>query len=344
MTFLQKILDIHFDPHGGTSYWLEREAQLKIDARRSITTTADLAIFGFMDVEALRRRPILDFIPRRFHGQLSQLILSETGGTTGTPCRRVYSEEDFHAGFVGPWLAAVARFNFPRGGRWLFAGPAGPHIIDRSARAMARALGSLEPFTLDCDVRWVKRQAKGSMGATLYLDHVVAQAMNIVQTQAVDTLFTTPPLLLLLAEQMSEVQRGAIRGIHTGGMAMNEHSWRQVRQSFPGAVVLPGYGKSLFGVCFPGTVAQPDLFEPGDGERLIVELIPMAEGNGPVPTSRVKAGERGQVFCHVLDQTFLLINMLERDTAVAAALPTGKIGLTDIRPVVQAQSKNEGIY
>ena len=52
MTFLQKILDIHFDPHGGTSYWLEREAQLKIDARRSITTTADLAIFGFMDVEA----------------------------------------------------------------------------------------------------------------------------------------------------------------------------------------------------------------------------------------------------------------------------------------------------
>lgn len=346
MTHLQDILDIHFEPAGGTRYWLEQQERLHIDARREIASIEDLSLFGLMDVEALRSRPLLDFVPRRYHDQLHQMILSETGGTSGSPCRRVYSEEDFNNGFVKPWLTAVERHHFPHGGHWLFVGPSGPHIIDRSARAMARSLGSLEPFTLDCDVRWIKRQAKGSIGYTLYLDHVMSQAMNIIQTQEIDTLFTTPPLLLLMGEQMGSEQRQAIRGIHTGGMAMDENSWHNVTRLFPKAVVLPGYGNSLFGVCFPHTPEQPDVFEPGNGKRLRIELVPWAgKGqDGVVPTARAKAGERGRVFCHILDPTFLLINMLERETAVATPLPNGATGLTDIRPIALPSIKQEGVY
>lgn len=346
MTLLQHILEIHFNPADGTPYWLELQQRLGIDARREITAKEDLALLGLMDFEALRTRPLLDFVPRRFHGQLSRMILSETGGTTGQPCRRIFSEEDFANGFVRPWLKAVEQHNFPRGGTWLFAGPSGPHIIDRSARAMARALGSLEPFTLDCDVRWVKRQGKGSLGYTLYLDHVVVQAINIIQTQKIDTLFTTPPLLLLLASKMTSEQRLAIRGIHTGGLALDADAWQQVAHLYPKAVVLPGYGNSLFGVCFPVTPAQPEVFAPGDGERLILELVPPvpAAPEPRVPVSRVAAGERGRVFCHVLDQAFLLVNMLERDTAIAKPLPNGRLGLSDIQPIALPSLKQEGVY
>ena len=83
---------------------------------------------------------------------------------------------------------------------------------------MARSLESLEPFSVDCDVRWIKRQAKGSMGFTLYMEHVLAQAMNIIGHQHIDTLFTTPPLLVALAGLMRAEDRQRIQGIHTGGI------------------------------------------------------------------------------------------------------------------------------
>ena len=177
------VLALHFDPDQGSPYWLQRQQQLGFDVRREIRGHADFHRLGPMDVSALRTRPLTDFIPRALHRELATMLLSETGGTTGDPCRRVFSPREFDSAFIAPWLKAVAEHGFPRQGCWLFVGPGGPHIIDRSARFMARSLGSLEPFTVDCDVRWIKRQARGSIGFTLYMEHVIAQAMNIINQQ-----------------------------------------------------------------------------------------------------------------------------------------------------------------
>ncbi len=345
---IKEILALHFDPAHGTPYWLERQEALGFDVAAEICCREDFQRLGIMEVEELRRRPLTDFIPERFHAELSTLLLSETGGTTGEPCRRVFSPAEFNRAFVLPWLDAVHKHGFPRNGTWLFVGPGGPHIIDRSARAMARAVGSLEPFTVDCDVRWIKRQAPGSLGFKLYLEHVLSQAMNVINHQQIDTLFTTPPLLTELGRRMNKDQRQRICGIHTGGMALSVGSRPALQQRFPQAVILPGYGNSLFGVSFPLFTGDggEDVFVPRD-DSLWLQLAPLpATSQARQDLCRlVPPGQRGRIILHRLDPTFLIINLPERDTAIARERGDGGQGLTDIAPLAFATpTDRQGVY
>lgn len=353
---IRTVLALHFDPNQGSPYWLERQHQLGFDVCREIRSCEDFHRLGPMDVTALRTRPITDFIPRSLHRDLPSYLLSETGGTTGDPCRRVFSPQEFDNAFIGPWLKAVHEHGFPRQGRWLFVGPGGPHIIDRSARFMARSLGSLEPFTVDCDVRWIKRQAKGSMGFTLYMEHVLAQAMNIIGHQQIDTLFTTPPLLVALAALMRPEDRQRIQGIHTGGMHLDALTAGELRAQFPRAVILPGYGNSLFGVTFPVVwdeqhtpppeLADEDTFSVGDPTLwLQLASIPANEQAPQDLRTCVEPGQRGRVIVHRLDPSFLLINLAERDTAIAVPCPNGDTGLACIEPLAFATpGDRQGVY
>lgn len=360
---IKNILALHFHPEQGSPFWLERQRQLDFSVRDEIRSRQDFHRLGPMDVTALRTRPITDFIPRALHRDLSTFLLSETGGTTGSPCRRIFSPQEFHDAFIAPWLKAVAEHHFPQGGRWLFVGPGGPHIIDRSARYMARSLGSLEPFTVDCDVRWIKRQVKGSMGLKLYLDHVLAQAANIISHQAISTLFTTPPLLVALAGVMSPSQKEQILGIHTGGMNLEPQTAIELQEHFPHAVILPGYGNSLFGVTFPRVregkeseaeaknretpkTITDDVFEVQD-PALWLQLAPIPENEQTAQDliASVAPGQRGRVILHRLDPSFLILNLAERDTALAVAAPNGEMGLARIAPLQFATPLDrQGVY
>jgi hypothetical protein len=219
---------------------------------------------------------------------------------------------------------------------------------------MARSLGSCEPFSVDCDVRWIKRQGAGSLGFTLYLDHVLDQALNVVRTQNIEVLLITPPLLLALAERMTAEERNRIRGIHLAGMALTVVDSETIRQRlFPQAVVLPGYGNSLLGVLFEH--APPGPGEPPtyvvDDPALWFQLVPWQpqapEQNPDLAATTLKPGQRGRVVAHRLDPSFLLLNMVERDTACYAA-PTGEgdqcvvTAVEPIRPLVS--TKSEGVY
>lgn len=341
---INPILDLHFSSQTGSPYWLDLLRQKGLQ-RRDIHAD-NLHLLGAMDVQALRTRPITDFIPQSLHPRMSEMILAETGGTTGDPCRRVYLPEEFHAAFIGPWLQAVARFNFPKGGRWLFVGPSGPHIIGQAARAFARATGSLEPFAIDCDMRWVKQQQPESMGYLLYRDHLLQQSLNIIQHQEITVLFTTPPLLLELALHMTTAQRAAILGIHTGGMGQDYETTRTLATLFPSAVILPGYGNSLFGVCFEQEqqTQQESIFFPADNSlQLRLIPLPQTESEPPRLTGSVAEEERGRLLFHRFDRSFLLINMLERDTAVQCTAGT-ETGFRDIGSLAYDQPEDGGLY
>ncbi len=352
-SLIAEIIAIHFDPRAGSPYWLEQEKKRGLEARKEITCCEAFHLFGPMDTEALRTRPLLDFIPRRFHDELPSMILAESGGTTGTPIRRVYRPAEFGAAFVDSWERAATLRDFPRGGNWLFVGPSGPHVIGQSARAMARSLGSLEPFSVDCDVRWIKRQGAGSLGFTLYLDHVLDQTMNVIRTQQIEVLFITPPLLIALAERMTAEERQRIRGIHLGGMALTVTDSETIRQRlFPQAVVLPGYGNSLVGVLFehaPPLPGEPPTYVVDD-PALWFQLVPwqpQAPEQNPDLAASLEPGQRGRVVVHRLDPSFLLLNLVERDTACYAA-PTvagdcrAVTAVAPIRPLIS--SKSEGVY
>jgi hypothetical protein len=195
------------------------------------------------------------------------------------------------------------------------------------------------------------------MGLKLYLDHVLAQAANIISHQAISTLFTTPPLLVALAGVMSSSQKEQILGIHTGGMNLEPQTALELQEHFPHAVILPGYGNSLFGVTFPrikegrgneGKTARitDEVFEVQD-PALWLQLAPIPENEQAAQdlVSCVAPGQRGRVILHRLDPSFLILNLAERDTALAVAAPNGEMGLARIAPLQFATPLDrQGVY
>lgn len=340
---LRYVLSMHLDPVDGSPYWLDRQRILGFDIRREICEASQLARFGAMQPSDLAQRPLFDFIPRALHGQRRNLILAQTGGATGNPVWTAYSKKEFYAAFVEPFLVAAKHVGFPRGGNWLYAGPSGPHIIGRAARQLAREFGCGEPFTVDLDPRWVRKMPEGSFGQQRYLHHVVEQVMAIVALQPIDVLFTTPPLLSAIAEQMTDAQRLQIRGVHYGGMHLSAQSLADFQTRwFPNAIHLSGYGNSLFGCCLELDVSArriPSYFPYGD--RLLF---------APLGDDACGGSVKRRLSFTRLDETMLLINMAERDEAEFVGPPSDApggfchLGVRDVGPIGGANRPSTGLY
>lgn len=307
------MLALHTDPDVGSRYWLERTKQLGVRHIGEVRTVGDLHRLGTMSPEDLRERTLWDYIPRAYHDQPGRLVLGQTGGTTGVPVWTAYLEDEFEAAFVRPFVVAAEHVGFPHGGSWLYVGPSGPHIIGKAASAIARAVGSAEPFTVDFDPRWARKMTSGSVAASRYLRHVVDQAMAVIESQAVDVLFATPPVLSALADRMTDEQRSRIKGVHYGGMAVREETLGQLQcEDFPEAVHLSGYGNTLLGCCLelnskPGRTL--DYFPYGD--RLLLRTVDEEGGDAPF----------GRVIACRFDRACLVINLIERDHAHAVCPP-----------------------
>ncbi len=319
---LRRVVGIHFDPDLGTPYWLDRQRSLGCDARRDIRSVDDLPILGEMTQTDLAERPLVDYIPRRFSDQMHRFIIGQTGGTTGPGVWTAYLENEFAEAFITPFEVAARHVGFPNREQWLFVGPSGPHIIGKVVRALANALGSADPFTIDLDPGWARRLAPGSFAHKRYLAHVTEQAMRIINAQNIGVLFTTPAVIESLAEEMAEHRRRAIRGIHLGGLRVRPEQLTRIHALFPRAVVLAGYGNTLMGCCLELDVSPSrehlDYYPFGD--RLLLDVVDHRGDAKPV-------GEQGTVRLTRLDESFLIVNMRERDQAVRVApkpgVPTG---------------------
>jgi hypothetical protein len=348
---LYELLALHFHPVHGSRYWLRRHDALGWDVRDRVRTFDDLRLLGPTPANDLRRFPLRDFIPRGLHGQLTRFIVGETAGTSGRPCTTAYRDDEFQAAFITPFLKAARATGFPRGEPWLWVGPSGPHIIGKVVRELARQTGNMDPFSVDFDPRWAKRLASGTLARERYLDHVTAQALDVLEREEVGVLFTTPPALAALLPRLSDRQREAIGGIHYGGLSLTAAALNEFRAAFPRAVHLAGYGNTLFGV----------VMEVADGPRQALDYFPLAdrvrfqvvgpaeEGEWPAERER---GETGRVLFHRLDESCLLVGVLERDEAErippapeALALGDGADGLRDPRPAAALDGRLQlGLY
>lgn len=319
--WLAHVISIHFDPKKGSPYWLEKERELGLDARREIRTQEDLIKLGPMAEEDLRRYPVEHFIPRQILKDKTLLVMGETAGTTGRPKVAAYLFSEFYAVFVD-WFRVVAeRRGFPKGCNWLWVGPSGPHIIGKAVGYVARSMGSMEPFSIDFDPRWTKKLKKDSMGYKRYLNHLIEQALNILDTQEIGVIFATPPTLLELAAKMSDKMRIRIQGIHYGGVSIEKPLLRRFKEElFPNAVHISGYGNTLFGLALEIEGSEEfdlDYYPPGP--RMILQVVSTRDGLTPSKErlSRiVDYGEEGQMVFHRLDESLFIPNMFERDRAV----------------------------
>jgi phenylacetate-coenzyme A ligase PaaK-like adenylate-forming protein len=313
---LERALLIHFDPDHGTPFWLDRQAALGIDARRAIRSLSALELLGEMTPKDLTGRPLRDYIPRRFHDDLAGFVVGQTGGTTGGGVWTMYRPDEFAEAFITPFAVAAAHVGFPRGERWMYIGPSGPHIIGKVVRSLSGCLGGHDPFSVDFDARWAKKLPHGSFAIERYLSHVIDQSMAVIDTQDIGVLFTTPAVLGPLADAMSQAQRQRIRGVHYGGMEVDADALSTFQgRLFPNAVHLSGYGNTLFGCCLELNAdcdRIPEYFPYG--ARLVLEVV---DANGRV----VPDGEVGTVRFTRLDESFLIVRMLERDAATRTAAP-----------------------
>lgn len=322
--WLPIVISIHFDPYHGSRYWLDKQMELGINAIEDIKTIDDLKILGPMCEDDLRRYPIEHFIPRAFLGRKRDFILGETAGTTGRPKVTAYRRDEFLATFVD-WFGCIAEMRgFPTGGNWLWIGPSGPHIIGKAVAPVANRMRSMDPFSIDFDPRWAKKLLPGTIGSKRYLEHILEQAMDIIETQKIDVLYTTPPVLEALAERMNIAERRAIKGVHYGGISMEKDTYMKFKKEyFPDAVHISGYGNTLFGLCLEIEESPVyDLDYYPSGSRMVVQIVSTARGNEPSYerlSEIVDYGEEGQVVFHRLDESSFIPNMFERDKAVRIA-------------------------
>ncbi len=336
--WLESILKIHFDPEEGSLYWLEKARQLGITPVKEIRTAGDLNLFGPMDEEALKRRPIEDFVPRRYWPEKSRWVTGETGGTTGHPITTVYLEDEFYQAFISPFDLVARYRNFPRGQNWLWVGPSGPHVIGKAAVACAKALASPDPFSVDFDPRWAKKLAPGSMGFKRYFNHVLEQTLRILSTQEIRVLFSTPKVLIELKQVMSRERREAILGVHFGGMELESDLFQSITEAFPNAVFISGYGNTLFGMCpeFTGSPRLPLDYYPV-GPRLIFQTV--SANPEMTPEEKLKQpcppGECGQIVFSRLDRGFLILNLFERDQGELLDPRQGPEGVENLGPGVR---------
>jgi len=348
---VRRLVALHFDPDAGSRYWLARAARLGLCPQRDLQCEADLLRLGPMEASALADRPVEEFIPARvLAGGRENLIPVETGGTSGRPKFAVHRRDEFHQAFVAPFVAAASRCRFPREVNWLFLGPTGPHVIGQAARACAEAMGSMGPFCVDFDPRWARTLVDGSFSRTRYLQHIEEQALRVLATQEIGVLFATPPVLASLGAKVPAEGRARIRGIHFGGMPVSSPLRAELAQLFPNAVMLSGYGNTLFGM-MPELAYDPatgiDYFP--HGVRLLVRLVEMGTDNQADRLGRaVSPGQRGQVVVTRLDEAQLIVNMFERDSAVRLAPGEGggqefaMGGLRDVQPIVAERTKPPG--
>lgn len=312
---LRETVAAQFDPGWGSAFWMNRAARLGMDGLHDIQTLADLRALGTIEPHEIAACPLDAFVPRSVAENLKHYLLAQTGGTTGPGTWTVFEPGRFHEAFVEPFLTAAQAVGFPSGERWLFVGPSGPHIIGRAARAIAKGVGSPEPFSIDFDPRWVRRIGGSEFARQRYIAHLVEQCMGVLDRTPIGVLFITPPLGIALADEMTTAQRQVIRGLHYGGMRLTREMRTQLEIRFPNAVHLSGYGNTLLG-CAPelcATMAHGPAYYPF-GQRTRYMLLD--DLGRPVDV-----GETGRICATRLDPDYFFCNLLERDRATRVCLP-----------------------
>ncbi len=343
-SWLQKMLQRHFEPETGSPYWTEKRHELEFDPVKDIRGIEDLKLFGLFDENALRDTPARRFIPNAYkRDRYKDVRVFESGGTMGIPKRiidRHYRET------VAEWFSfCLDRCGFKTGGDWLHFAPSGPHVVGFTTGKIAGIRNGLCHY-IDLDPRWIKHCIKNGLDETAdeYIDHLVNQALTILRTQEISFLFTTPRLLLRLAEKIPPSET-SLQGVVCGGTHVTPDLYMLMRDEILSGIPLcMVYGNTLMGVA-------PQAHDPGNDEfpryyplfpNVILRVVDPAD-----PWRIVDYGERGRVMITVLNEDYFIPNLLERDEGIRIhgndLCPWD--GIADVRPF-SCMNENiiEGVY
>jgi phenylacetate-coenzyme A ligase PaaK-like adenylate-forming protein len=345
--YLRAAMAWHFGEDTGSPFWLCTAQTLNFNPLTDIQTFPDLRLFPNL-LSELRSVPVEDLIPRGYGAQGSQAPLPqifESGGTTGA-AKRTVQLPDWVAQVVEWQTEDFATGGFLRGQGFLCMMPSGPHGVGYFSRLVSERLGSVF-HAIDIDPRWVKklvaRNAASQVAA--YIDHVVEQAVFVLQTQDVANLHATPPLLAAIARDDSVVDlvNAKIRYLLLSGAHVDADTLDLLRDIFPNTTITMAFGSTM--------VLSQAVTRTSDGDSFVFDprtpyvvfwVIDPATGE------QVPYGQRGQVVMNHISKGMFIPNNLERDEAIRMPGPAGQLSdsVSEVRPVAsfEGEAVIEGVY
>jgi phenylacetate-coenzyme A ligase PaaK-like adenylate-forming protein len=345
--FVRAAIRWHFSPETGSPYWIKRAATLDFDPLTEIRGWGDLLRFPDIS-EEWRDTAAGDLLPAGCRDG-SPVQVFDSGGTTGRP-KRIIESTSRKEGVE--WVSRVLEQHGIPGegaGNWLHIGPTGPHIVGRSIGLLAALRRELCHF-IDFDPRWVKRCiAEGrAPEAGRYLDHILAQAADVLTSQPVAVVFITPAVLEAVAARPAVLDLFAdrVKGIIWAGTSISPETRHLLEHEvFPDIPLVGLYGNTLAGIApqSPQTAGaeQDCAFLPYSPYSRIDVVDPNDTA------TLVNHGERGQIRLSLLSRDLFLPYALERDSAIRVA-PTEAYpwdALADVQPLVRgANAPVEGVY
>ena len=345
---VREVVQWHFDPDGGTPFWLEFREKLDFDPRKDVQGFEDLRRFPLFEDAWLRGGPVRRWVPKAFADK--PIYVFETGGTTGIPKTRV-AMDDFRTDYelFGDNLPDE---HFPRGANWLMLGPSGPRRLRLAVEHLAQYRGGI-CFCVDLDPRWViKLMNKGwTEHLEAYKQHVIDQALTVMSAgHDIQCLFTTPKLLesfaLALEDKGSSLREAGIKGIFSGGTEFTPQWTRfAVEELLDGVYILPTYGNTLMGLAAAKPVGPEDDYKISyypPQPRAVVEVVDPDDGS-----ALVGYGQTGRVRLTTLTKEFFVPGFLERDEGEREppyeACPWD--GVSGVRPFAKlAAATTVGVY
>ncbi|HEY1840589.1 MAG TPA: phenazine antibiotic biosynthesis protein [Mycobacterium sp.] len=346
--YLRAAIGWHFGEETGSAFWLRTARSLNFNPLTDVNTFADLRLFPNL-LSELRTEPVEDLIPRGYiSGEAPPPVpqIFESGGTTGAPKRTVQLPD---------WVAQVVQWQaedfvdggFVPGCGFLCMMPSGPHGVGYFSRLVSERLGSTF-HAIDLDPRWVKKLVARNAAAEMtgYLDHLVEQAVHVLQTQHIANLHTTPPLLESMArdDEVVDLVNKNIGFILLSGAHVDVDTSDLLSGIFPHTTITMAFGSTM--ILSQAITRRSD----SDGPFVFDPRSPYATFSviDPDTGDEVAYGQRGQVVMNHISKGMFIPNNLERDSAVRLPGPQGQVGdsLSEVRPVAAFEGEPviEGVY
>ena len=344
--YLRAAVGWHFGQDTGSPFWLRTAKTLGFDPLTDVNTFADLRLFPNL-VDELRNVPVEDLIPRGYGSPGSPVPLPqifESGGTTGPP-KRTVQMPDWIAQVVEWQTEDFAAGGFVPGRGFLCLMPSGPHGVGYFSRLVSERLGAVF-HAIDIDPRWVKKVAARNAAAEVaaYVDHVVDQAVFVLQTQNVANLHTTPPLLEAIArnDRVVDLVNDKIRYLLLSGAHVDADTLDLLREIFPHTTITMAFGSTMvLSQAVTRTDGDSFIFDP----RTPYVVFWVVD---PDTGQQVPYGQQGQVVMNHISKGMFLPNNLERDSAIRMPGLKGQVGdsVSEVRPVSSFEGEPviEGVY
>ena len=342
--YLHAAIAWHFGEDTGSAFWLRTAETLDFNPLTDIKTFADLRLFPNL-VNELRNVPIEDLIPRGYGSPAPLPQIFESGGTTGAP-KRTAQLPDWVAQVVQWQTEDFATGGFQGGEGFLCLMPSGPHGVGYFSRLVSERLGSVF-HPIDIDPRWVKKIAARNAAAEVaaYVDHVIDQAVFILQTQNVANLHATPPMLEAIArdDKVVDLVNEKIRYLLLSGAHVDADTIDVLRDIFPNTTITMAFGSTMILSQAVTRIVDDESFVFDPRTPYVVFWVVDPDTGEQVPY-----GQLGQVVMNHISKGMFIPNNLERDRAIRVSGPAGELSdsVSAVRPVAtfEGEAVIEGVY